>query len=186
VNRGTKLVSMVVLCVLGALIFIPFASSLATLASVVQFEGSTPGAWQSLAGLALLVLGLYGPVRRELERRRDPQADNLEALVGQLERAAAAALTAAASAEAGGISKRRVRKVRRSALRAQQAGAELTSVRRHFQVRGIPADVEDLKETSTWRHDAMRDGRRALRRTQATTNKVNAIIMSGVRQRPPS
>lgn len=184
-NRGTKLVSMVVLCVLGASILIPFASSLATLASVVHFDGPTSGALQSLAVLALLALALHGPVRRELERRRDPQADNLDALVSQLERAADEALTAAAAAEAGGISKRRVRKARRSAQRARKAIAELTSVRRHFHVRGTPADVEDLKETSTWRHDAMRDGRRALRRTRATTSKVHALVLAGVWRRTP-
>jgi hypothetical protein len=174
---------MIVLCLFGALIFIPFASSLATLARVVDVDRSTPVALQILVVLALLVLGLYGPARRELERRRDPQANNLEALIGQLRQAADAAVTAAATAEAGGISKRHVRKVRRSALRARTAIAELTSVRRYFDVRGIPADVEDLKETSTWRHDAIRDGQRALRRTQATTSKINAIIMAGVRQR---
>ena len=185
-NRGTKLVSVIVLCLFGAMIFIPFASSLATLASVVHVDRSTPVALQSLAVLALLALALYGPVRRELERRRDPLANNLEALVGQLRQAADAAVTAAATAEAGGISKRHVRKVRRSALRARTAIAELTSVRHYFHLRGIPADVEDLKETSTWRHDAMRDGRRALRRTQAATDKVNAIIMAGIRKRTQS
>jgi hypothetical protein len=181
VRRGLKLVCVVVLCLLGAMLVLPFIRSLMTLAAQVQLGWRpTPRAVQVAAEVAAFAVcawrPLHGPVRGIMERRRNPHAADLDVLISQLERAADKAVAAAAAADAIGVSGRRVRRARRSASRARKTIGQLRWVRRNIDLRPHPADVEDIKEASSWRADVLRAGWRTLRRTHAATGKVNATV----------
>lgn len=189
-KRGTRLLCVIVLCLLGAAILIPFFSSLVTLAHVVDVGRPTPHVLLVAASIALVIFivwyRMYVSVWWEDRRRHNPQAHDLDVLVHRLEQAADNAFRVAASAEAVGISGRRVRRAGRVALRAQKAVSELTWVRRHIDMQPPPMNVEDMQTAQTARSVVLRNGWRTLDRTLSVVSEANALVMAEVRHRSRS